>query len=100
VVECLAAHGLVRVADAAQLVPVLLEHVRVDRAERDAQFLGVFGERTEVVDAVPRDVQRDRRRHPGEPVHRGRVVDLLVGVAGHALLREHLEAGAGVAVRP
>ena len=37
------------------------------------------GELVEVVDEVPRDVQRDRRREPGDGVHLRRVLDLLVG---------------------
>ncbi len=100
VVQRLAAHRRVRVADAAQPVVVLLEHVRVDRPDLDPPLPGVRREVAVVGDRVPRDVQRHRRRHPGEAVHDRRVVDLLVGVARHALLREHLEPGARVAVRP
>src|SRR5690606_14526280 len=48
----------------------------------------------------PGDVQRDRGGDTGEAVHLGRVGDLLVGIAWHPRLGEHLEAGTGVAVRP
>jgi hypothetical protein len=43
VVKGLAADPRVRVADAAELVVVVLEDVGVDRAEADAVALGVFG---------------------------------------------------------
>ena len=68
-------------AQAAEHVVVVLERVRVDRAEADAEVLGVAAQLVEVVDAVPRDVQRDRRRQPGEQVHLGGVGDLLERVA-------------------
>jgi hypothetical protein len=60
----------------------------------------VLGEQRVVVDLVPRDVQRHARRDAGVPVHLAGVGDLLERVARDALLREHLEAGAGVAERP
>ena len=100
VVGGLAADRRVRVADAAEPVVVVLEHVGVDRADPDAGVGRVLGQIAVVVHPVPRDVQGDARRDPGEPVHGRGVVDLLVRVAGHALLREHLEAGARVAVGP
>ncbi len=81
-------------------VVVVLEHVGVDDADADTLVGRVLGEVAVVVDAIPRDVQRDARRHAGEPVHLRRVGDLLVRVARHALLGEHLEARPGVAERP
>jgi hypothetical protein len=96
----LAAHRLVGMGDAAQLVVVVLEHVGVDGTQDDASLGSVRGEVGVVVDGVPWDVQRHTRRHAGEAVHGGGVVDLLVRVARHALLGEHLEPGAGVAERP
>ena len=65
VVERLAADPRVRVADAAEHVVVVLEDVRVDRAEADAEIGGVAGQVRVVVDPVPRDVEGDasaRRR--------------------------------------
>ena len=90
----------IRVADAAQHVVVVLEHVRVDRAQGDPKVVRRGGQRGVVVDLVPRDVQRDRRRDARVAVDLGGVGDLLVRIAGHARLREHLEARAGVAEGP
>ena len=53
-----------------------------------------------VVDPIPRDVQRHARRAPVNALHLGGVGDLLVRVARHARLGEHLEPGARVAERP
>jgi hypothetical protein len=58
----------VGVRQRAELVVVVLERVGVDRAEADAEVLGVPAQRGEVVDQVPRDVQGDQRRQTGEPV--------------------------------
>ena len=60
----------------------------------------MLAQRAEVLDAVPGDVERDRRRHAGMAVHLGCILELLVRVARHAGLGEDGEAGAGVAVRP
>ena len=54
----------------------------------------------EVVDVVPRDVQRDAWRQSGQGVHLGGVGQLLERIAWNARLGEHLEPGAGVAVCP
>ena len=70
--------ALVDVAQAAELVVVVLERVRVDRAEPHAEVLGVARELVEVVDPVPRDVQRDRRRQARVRVHLRGVGELLV----------------------
>ena len=96
----LPADARVRVADAPEHVVVVLERVRVDRPERHATRLRVAGEVGVVVDLVPRDVERDRRGDAGEAMDLGGVGDLLVRVARHALLGEHLEARPGVAERP
>ena len=81
-IERLAAHARVRVADAPEHVVVVLEHVGVDGAEADPDIRGVAGEVGVVVDLVPRDVERDGRRDPGEPVDLRGVGDLLVRVRG------------------
>ena len=99
-VDRLAADARVRAADAAEHVVVVLEGVRVDRAEGDPDVRGVPGEVGVVVHPVPRDVQRDRRRDAGEAMDLGGVGDLLVRVARHALLGEDLEPGPGIAERP
>ena len=98
-------HGLladrrVGVGQAAELVVVVLEGVRVDGAEGDAVVLGVRAQGGVVVDPVPRDVQRHRGGQPGEPVHGGRVGDLLLDGPRGAGRAEHLEPGPGVAVGP
>ena len=100
VVDRLATDRGVAVGEAAELVGLVLERVRVDRAELDPEVRRVPSQRAEVVDEVPWDVQRDLRREPREAVHLRGVGDLLERVAGHAGLREHAEAGAGVAERP
>ena len=68
--------------------------------ERDAAVRGVAGEVGVVVDLVPGDVERHRRRDPGEPVDLRRVGDLLVRIARDALLGEDLEPGPRVAEGP
>jgi hypothetical protein len=100
VVERLSAHPAVRIADTAQHVVVVLEDIRVDRAEADALVRGVPRQVRVVVNLVPRDVERHARRNPGEAVDLGGVGDLLVRVPRHALLGEHLEARPGVAEGP
>src|SRR6202042_2430026 len=54
VIQCLAAHPRVGVGDAAELVVVVLEHVRVDGPYLDAGVTRVGGQRRVVVNAVPR----------------------------------------------
>ena len=100
VVDRLLAHAAIRVADASQHVVVVLERVRVDRAEANATLRGVARQGAVIVDLVPWDVERDRRRDAGVPMDLGRVGHLLVGIARHALLREHLEPRPRVAERP
>lgn len=90
----------VLVREGAELVVVVLERVRVDRAEGDAVVLRVLAQVVERVDQVPRDVQRDRWRECGVGVHLRGIRDLLPGIARRAGRAEHLEAGAGVAERP
>src|SRR4029079_15860016 len=100
VLDRLAPDPRVGVGDAAELVVVVLEGVAVDRAEADAEVLGVRAELPEVVDVVQGDVQRDRRGETGEPVHGRGVGDLLLHRARGAGAAEDLEAGARVAVGP
>lgn len=90
------------VGERAELVLVVLEGVRVDGAELHTEALGVRSQGGEVVHQVPGgDVQRDGGGgEPGQLVHLRGIRDLLEGVARNARLREHLEAGAGVAERP
>ena len=71
VVGRLATDARVWVGHRAQHVVVVLEHVGVDRAELDTEVGACCRQLGEVVDAVPRDVQRDRRRDAGESVAPG-----------------------------
>ena len=100
VVDRLLPHGGVLVGEGAELVVVVLEGVRVDGAERDAEVLGVSAQVVVRVDLVPRDVQGHGRRQRGVLVHLRGIRDLLVGVTRGAGRREDLEAGARVAERP
>lgn len=90
----------VGVRERAELVVVVLERVRVDRAQRDALRRGEVAQSGVVVDPVPRNVQRHRRRESGELVDGRRVRDLLLDGARDSRSGEDLEAGAGVAEGP
>ena len=96
----LLAHARVRVGDRAELVVVVLEQVRVDRADLQPARLDVLAQRAVVVDLVPREVQRDRAGGAGQALDLGGVVDPLEDVARAAGLGEGPEARAGVAVAP
>ena len=84
VVERLRADARVRVAEAAEPVVVVAEEVRVDGADPDALRPARAAERRPVVDAVPRDVDRDVGQQPGQPVDERGVVDPLPDGAGGA----------------
>ena len=94
------ANRRIRVADATKLVLELLEHVGVDGADLDPDAPGVLSQVFVVVNPVPWDVDRHRRGNAGEAIDLGCIVDLLIGVACHPGLGEHLEPGARVPVRP
>jgi hypothetical protein len=100
VVGGLAPDPRIRVRHRAQHVVVVLEDVRVDRPDPQPALDRVLGQLAVVLDAVPGDVQRHAAGHAGVLVHLPGVRDLLEGVSGNALLREHLEARPGVAERP
>jgi hypothetical protein len=90
----------VGVGQAAELVDVVLERVRVDGAQRDAVVVGVLLQVGVRVDLVPGDVQGDPRREGRVLVHLGGIRDLLERVARHARLAEDLEARTRVAEGP
>jgi len=90
----------VRAAQRAQLVLLVLEQVGVDRAQPDAQLARFLLEGDPVVRFVPRDVERDRRRHAGQPVDVGGIGQLLVNAARRAGPRKDFEAGAAVGIAP
>ncbi len=100
VIGRLASHRRVRVADAAELVRFLLEQVRIDGADPQAEIRRMLPQRTVVVDLVPGDVNGDGGRDPGQLMDLRRVLELLERVPRHAWLRKDFEAGAGVAVAP
>ena len=87
-------------ANTAEAVVVLLEHVRVDGADAQPELGGVLGQLPVVVDPVPRDMESYRGGHPGQPMNEGGVFDLLVRVTGRGRVTEHLEPCTGVAVSP
>ena len=96
----LRAHAGVGVTDRAELVVRVLEEVRVHGAHAQVGALDVLTQRGEVIDGVPREVQRDRARGAGEAVDLGGVVDALEHVARASGLREGGEARPGVPVAP
>jgi hypothetical protein len=105
VFDSLPPHGRVGVREAAELVRqrlplVILEGVRVRRVDVQAARRGIppqFGRR---VGSVPRNVQRDGRRHADEAVDDGAVVDLLVDRLRLATAGKAPEAGAAGRERP
>jgi hypothetical protein len=100
VVERLPANAGVGVADAAEPVLLLLEEVRVDRAEADPLVGGEAIELVPVVRLIPRDVDGHARTGAGKTVHQSRVRDALVDGACGAGPREDAEARTRVAVAP
>jgi hypothetical protein len=100
VVDRLAADALVVVGEGAELVVLVLEGVRVDRAQLHAEVFGMAAEGAEVVDEVPRDVERDGRGQSRQTVHLGGIRDLLERIARGSRGREDAEARAGVAECP
>jgi hypothetical protein len=93
-------HLATRVAEAAQAIGLVLEQVGVDATDPQAKVLRVPARCSPVAGAVPGDVDRDRRADPGQTVHLGRVLELLLQRARGAGPGEHPEAGAAVAVAP
>ena len=100
VLERLLAHTFVRMAQAPEPVRVVPEEVRVDRPDSDAAIGCVPAQGRPVVDAVPRDVECDRRAATRQALDEGGVVDSLPDGAGGAGPGEDVEAGARVSVAP
>ncbi len=90
----------VGVGDRAEPVVGILKQVGVHGAEAQAEILGVAAQRGEVIDRVPREVQRHGRGGTGQPMHLRRVVEALEHIARAARLRKGREPGAGVTVAP
>ena len=90
------------VAQRAQAVRILLEDVRIHRADGEAAGLCMGPECGPVVvrGAVPRDVNRHGRGDPREPLHHGRVVDLLENRARRAGPGKNMKPRARVRVAP
>ena len=95
-VDRLASDGCVGMAQRPELVVLVLERVRVDAADPDPSLRRERRERPEVLDLVPRDVQRDGLRDPRVAGDRGRILDLLEHVPRDAGLRKHAEPRPGV----
>ena len=90
----------VGVSERAELVVWVLEEIGVHRAGAQAAVIEVVAHACEIIDVVPREVQRDGGCGGGEAVDLGGVVDPLEHVAWTTGLRKHGEAGARVAVTP
>ena len=78
---------------AAEHVFVVLKQVGIDRANFQPVAGGKLAERIPIVDAVPRNMDRDRRADPGEAVHHPGVGELFLDRARRTRLREDLEPG-------
>ncbi len=87
-------HRRVRMGERAELVRVVLKHVRIDRADPDAQALGKSLQLGPVVHTVPGNVQRDARGDAAEFVDDGGVGDLFIDGRSCAWIAEGLEARA------
>ena len=68
------ANRRVRVADAAELVLELLEHVGVDGTDLYPNAPGMLGQVFVVVNPVPWDVDGHRWRNAGEAMDLGRIL--------------------------
>ena len=99
-IERLAPDAPVRVGDRPQLVIGVLEQVRVHGADAHSPLGEMRGQLVDVVDGVPREVQRDGRSRAGQTVHLGGVVDALVHVAWPSWCRKDPESGTGIPVPP
>ena len=87
---------LVRVTERAELVILVLERVRIDASDPDPALSGECRQAGEIVDRIPGDMERDRLCDPGVAGDRGRVFDLLEGVARYPGLREDAESCSGI----
>src|ERR687894_1577454 len=97
---CPAAYRVIGVADAPELVVLLLKQIGIYGPDAKPQALGTFPQLPVVVHPVPGYVYGHRGAYTGESVNLGGVGQLLEGVAGGTRLREDFEAGAGVTVAP
>ena len=97
---CTPPHRGVRMAHTAQSVHVVLEDVRVHRADAHTPFRGVNNQALPVVHPVPGNVDGDRWADAGQAVNQRRVIHLLPHRAGGARPREHRKARTGVSVSP
>src|SRR4029453_17963787 len=99
-IDRLAAHRLIDMGEAAELLDVVLECIGVNRAERHTKISGIVPERAIVLDLVPRNVQRHFRCKPGQLVDLGSVGEFFLNGPRRAWRAEDLEPGAGVAESP
>ena len=98
--DCLLAHLEGRMTQRTEFVVFVLECVGVDASNSHSPLVRKRGQHGEIVDAVPRNVERNRLRYTGETPDDRRVFHLLERIAWHTALREDFEAGARVAVPP
>src|SRR5262249_54254192 len=79
---------------------IVLEDIRIDRADLHVQRLGVLAQLAEILDFVPGNVNRHRRTGSRELVNQRRVFELLEGIARDASFLEDFKARSGIAVTP
>src|SRR5579862_7637567 len=82
------------------LIELILEGVRVDGVEPQAQTLGLSPQRRIVLHTVPREMRRDAWRHAAQLLHDGTVCELLVDVGRRAGEREFRKARASTTGAP
>ena len=97
------AHGPVGIAERAELVHLVFEEVRVDRARLDAVLRRKRYDPIDIVQAarqIPQHVQRQRRTHARELVDLLRVGEFLVDGRGGGRLQILAETGSGIGEPP
>ena len=99
-VDGLATHCRIGVAQAAEPVGVFAEEVRVHGADTDLLVLGVPAKGIPIVDLVPGHVDRDARTAARQPMDEGCIVDPLPDGSGGARPGIDVEARARVPVSP
>ena len=100
VVDRLGPDPIIDVGEAPEFVVLVLKGVGVDRAETHAQVLCIETELVVVVDAVPGNVQGDKRGCASEAVYLRRIGDLVFGRTRRPGLSEDLEPRTRVSEGP
>ncbi len=91
---------LVKVAQAAEAVCVILKKVRIHGTNTQAELPGILLHCLPIVFSVPGNVNGDAGTDAGNLLHLGRVCQLLAQIAGCSRPGKHLEARPRIAVSP